>query len=181
METIEQYRDTQRKAAEKLGFKRLLPINKDTYPGELFDELWEKVSLADYAFEDPFKGDKASFAANMLAEGTYNFEIPNEVFAQLTIAGPGTNAMVHFISLNNGPTSPLVEASSEMFWFAFEQIKVQRISAFIPEFNKKVQRLALLLRMKFEGDMRKAFLYQGEYWDLVIYGLLSNEYKRRGA
>lgn len=178
---MDQYRERQKEIAKGLGFVRLLPINKDTYPEELFNELWERVSQADYAFEDPFVGDKVAFAASMLAEGTYNFEIPGEIFAQLTLAGPGTTAMIHFTSLSQGPTTPLIEAAAEMFWFAFEQVKVQRISAFIPEFNKKAQRLVSLLRMKFEGDMRKAFLYKGEYWDINIYGLLSSEYKRRGA
>jgi hypothetical protein len=179
MDKIEEYRVHQKEIATKMGFVRLLPLNKDTLPIELFDQMWERIEKADYAFEDFFKGSKEAFVAGMLAGGTYNFEIPGEIFCQLTFAGQGTNAMLHFITLSTGPTAPLVEASSELFWFAFEQIGVQRITAYIPSFNQKVIRLATLMRMKFEGVMRKAFLYNKEYWDIHIYGLLATEYKRR--
>lgn len=174
-----QYRERQRKLARDLGFVRLLPINKETYPIALFDELWEKIHKADYAFDDSSKEDKELFAINMCAPGTYNFEIPGEVFAQLTFAAPGSNAYIHFISLSVGPTAPLKEAAAELFWFAFEKIEVQRVTGYIPEFNKKVIRMATLMMMKFEGVMRKAFLYNKEYWDVHLYGLLVTEYKRR--
>lgn len=175
-----QYREHQRNLARDLGFVRLLPINKETYPEECFLELWEGVERAEYAADDHGKGDQQLFAINMLVPGTYNFEIPGQAFVQLVAAAPDSNAIVHFLSLTIGPTGPLMEAANELLWFAFEKIGVHRVTAFIPMFNKKTIRLATILRMKFEGDMRKAFLYNKEYWDLQIYGLLASEYKRRG-
>lgn len=176
----EQYREHQRSAARDLGFRRLLPINTDTYPEEAFQLLWEAVSKADYAFEDTTRGNKVAFIQGMLTPGTYNFEIPGEIFAQLTLAGKDTNSMIHFITLSVGPTAPLIDAAYELLRFAFDVIEVHRISAYIPAFNQKVIRLSTLLKMKFEGQMRKAFLYNEEWWDLHLYGLLDNEWKRRG-
>jgi hypothetical protein len=174
-----EYREQQKAVARKMGFVRVLPINKDTYPEELFLQLWERMKAADYAFEDAYRDDMVGFAERMIQPGTYNFEIPGEAFGQLVGAAQGTNAAVHFISLATGPTAPLTEAAHEIFWFAFEKVGVQRITATIPEFNKKVIRLATLLRMKFEGVMRQAFLYHGEYWGIHIYGILASEYRRK--
>lgn len=175
-----QYREHQRSAAGNLGFKRLLPINTDTFPESAFNNLWQRVSQADYAFEDSTRGDMVLFAANMLTPGTYNFEIPGEIFVQLVNAGKGSNAVVHFLTLSVGPTAPLIDAASELFAFAFDKIGVHRVTAYIPSFNQKVTRMATLVRMKFEGQMRRAFLYNGEWWDLHIYGLLHSEWQRRG-
>jgi hypothetical protein len=176
---VERYRELQRERAKVLGFNRLLPVNKDNYPVVAFEELWDRVKEAEYAFEDTTRGKKDLFLLSMLLDGVYNFEIPGQVFVQLTNAGPGTNAMLHFTSLATGPTAPLTEAAAEVFWFAFVKLGVQRITGYIPEFNKKVIRMATLMKMKFEGDMRKAFLYNSEYWDIHIYGILASEYKRR--
>lgn len=175
-----QYRERQRSAARDLGFQRLLPINTDTYPDGAFQELWDKVSKADYAFEDTTRGDMNRFVQNMLLPGTYNFEIPGEIFAQLVNAYQGSNASIHFVSLSTGPTAPLIDASQELLKFAFDVLDIHRITAYIPSFNQKVIRLATLIKMKFEGQMRKAFLYNEEWWDLHIYGLLEHEWKRRG-
>jgi hypothetical protein len=175
-----QYRERQSRAASGLGFNRLLPINTDLYPEEEFNTLWESVSKADYAFEDSTRGDKVRFAAGMLEPGTYNFEIPGEIFAQLQNAYPRSNATIHFITLNVGPTAPMIDAASEMFAFAFTKVGVHRITAFIPSFNQKVIRMASLVKMRFEGQMRRTFQYYNEWWDLQIFGLLDSEWKRRG-
>ena len=169
----------QKERAKGLGLNRLVPINVDTFPEERFNALWERVSKADYAFEDTTRDDKVRFVQGMLVPGTYNFEIPDEIFAQLVGAGKDSNAMIHFTSLSTGPTSPLIDAASELFRFAFDDIGVHRITAYIPSFNQKVIRMATLVRMKFEGQMRKAYLYNEEWWDIHIYGLLEHEWKRR--
>lgn len=173
------YYEEQRQNAKALGFDRVIPINTDTYPQESFDKLWEEVSKADYAFEDTTRGNKLLFIENMLKPGTYNFEIPGEAFGQLTNAGPGTNAMIHFVTMGTNPTSHLVDAATEIFRFGFDKISVHRITAFIPSFNQRVIRMAALLRMKFEGQLRKTFLYEESWWDVHIYGLLESEWRRR--
>lgn len=174
------YIEAQRDAARKLGFKRLYPINVDVYPEEEFNKLWECVSKADYAFEDTTRGNRELFAAGMLVAGTYNFEIPGEAFGQLTNAGPGSNAQIHFVTLAVNPTGMLVDAADDMFRFAFDKLGVHRISAMIPSFNHKVVRMASLAKMKFEGQIRSSFLYNSEWWDIQMYGLLEHEWKRRG-
>jgi hypothetical protein len=115
----------------------------------------------------------------MLQPGTYNFELPDLAFGQLVNAYPGSNAAIHFITLDTVPTTQLVSAAGEMFAFGFDQLGIHRLTAYIPEFNQRVTRMASLLRMKFEGSMRSAFLYRGDHWDLHIYGLLDGEWKRR--
>lgn len=177
--TTVQYREHQRSIASGLGFRRLLPINTDNYPEAEFYALWEKVSKADYAFEDTTRGDMAAFLRGVLTPGTYNFEIPGEVFAQVTNAFPGSNAGIHFVSLDVGPTAPMIDAAAEVFGFAFNKIGVHRITAYIPSFNHKTIRMAGLMMMRFEGQLRKAFLYNQEWWDMEIHGLLEHEWKRR--
>jgi RimJ/RimL family protein N-acetyltransferase len=176
-DVTELYREHARDSAHHLGLFTVVPINVDTYPHSEFDVLWQRVSTADYAFEDTVRGDKQWFIKSMLEQGTFNFEIPNVAFIQLSRAGPGSNAHLHLVTYGNGPAGPLFTAARELFVFAFDTIKVHRLNAWIPSFNYKALRVAGILRMKFEGQMRRAFLYQEQWWDIVMYGLVEDEWR----
>lgn len=175
-----EYRSSQHDRAHNIGLVRVLPINVDTCPEQLFLDLWGQIKEQGYAFEDHTRNDMAAFAKSMIQPNTFNFEVPGVAFGQLVGCFEGSNCEIHFCTLKTGPTEPLLQAGMEMFWFAFEQVKVNRITALIPGFNGKIIRFATLMRMKYEGQIRKAFLYNKEYWDLHLYGILASEWRTRG-
>jgi hypothetical protein len=164
--------------ATHLGLRVAVPINRDNYTEDQWEDLWQNVLNADYAFEDTTRGDKAFFFRTIISPGTYNFEIPGKAFAQITNAGEGSCALFHFMVFDEIPTSQLVNAGREIFEFAFRHLKIHRLTATVPSFNQRVQRMASLLHMKFEGSMRQAFQYQGSWWNIEIYSLLEGEWAK---
>jgi RimJ/RimL family protein N-acetyltransferase len=160
----------------ELGLHLLSPINVNTCSLEQFEQLWDRVRAADYAFEDSLRGSKEWFAASMLEAGTFNFELPQVAFVQLTNAAPNLNAHIHFITYGHTPAGPLLDAARELLTFAFEQVGVHRVQAWVPSFNHKAIRMAGMLHMRFEGQLRRAFLYETQWYDLVMYGIISDEW-----
>lgn len=163
-----------------LGLNWVKPINRDKIEMWEFEQLWERVRSADYAFEDTTRNSKERFAASMIEANTYNFELPEKAFIQLANCFPLSNAVIHFVTYQSVHVGQLIDAASEVFGFAFDKVGVHRLTAYIPDFNGKAKRLAPLMRMKFEGQMRKSFLYESKWYDIEIFGLLDVDWQKRG-
>jgi ribosomal-protein-alanine N-acetyltransferase len=69
------------------------------------------------------------------------------------------------------------EASYLLIRHGFDQLNLQRIYLGTPENNASMRRLAESLGMQEEGRQRRAFFKNGSYEDLILYGLLSEEFK----
>jgi hypothetical protein len=117
----------------------------------------------------------------MMQAGTYNFEVPDVAFVQLTGAGPGLNANVHFIPYTKVATGTLMDTARELFAFAFGTLEVHRLQAWVPVFNGRAIRLAALMHMKFEGELRRAFRYENEWWNVALYALTEDEWRESNA
>lgn len=59
----------------------------------------------------------------------------------------------------------------------FTQLNLHRIYCGTAENNIGMQKIALSIGFKEEGRSRKALYKNGEFWDLIHYGLLKDEYK----
>jgi len=60
--------------------------------------------------------------------------------------------------------------------FAFETMNLERVTAEIYEYNEASIKLFESLGFVKEGRLRKAKYMDGKYWDIIIYGLLRDEY-----
>lgn len=60
--------------------------------------------------------------------------------------------------------------------FGFEELKLHRIELEVFSFNKRAYRAYLRAGFIEEGRMREAELIDGEYCDVIIMGILRNEY-----
>lgn len=69
------------------------------------------------------------------------------------------------------------EASELLISHGFDQLNLQRIYLGTPENNAGMRRLAESLGMQEEGRQRRAFFKNGIYEDVILYGLLSEEFK----
>src|SRR6266478_883717 len=62
----------------------------------------------------------------------------------------------------------------------FTRYELNRLTAYIPAFNKQAIRMATIIGFRFEGELRRAFLSHGKYHNLQLYGLLQSEFCKRG-
>lgn len=60
--------------------------------------------------------------------------------------------------------------------FAFEIMNLERITAEIYEYNEHSIKLFESSGFVVEGRLRKAKYMDGKYWDIIVYGLLKDEY-----
>jgi len=57
----------------------------------------------------------------------------------------------------------------------FKEFDLKRVSAFIPEMNRPACKFAKRIGMRLEGTLRRAALYQGQYIDMMAFGMLREE------
>jgi hypothetical protein len=60
--------------------------------------------------------------------------------------------------------------------YGFKTLGLHRIYAMIYEYNEVSIKLFEKCDFKYEGKHRKAHFYNGQFWDELIYGILSDEY-----
>jgi RimJ/RimL family protein N-acetyltransferase len=60
---------------------------------------------------------------------------------------------------------------------AFEELDLHRVTAVIPAYNECAIRLARKFRFVEESRRRKALYHSGEFWDIIGFGLLKDEWR----
>lgn len=70
-----------------------------------------------------------------------------------------------------------VEAMKLLYEFAFDELKLARIFGTIASGNKLMVKWQIYLGMKEEGRMRRHYIFNGEFQDAVVLGLLEEEYR----
>lgn len=70
------------------------------------------------------------------------------------------------------------EAGRLLMRHGFQELNLQRIGCGTPASNTGMIKLALSLGMKEEGRKRAAFFKGGQYHDIVLFGILANEFVR---
>jgi RimJ/RimL family protein N-acetyltransferase len=71
------------------------------------------------------------------------------------------------------------EAASLLVQYAFEDLNVQRVEADVGAFNDASRGLLESLGFQREGARRNAAYYRGDYYDMLVYGLLREEWDGR--
>lgn len=61
--------------------------------------------------------------------------------------------------------------------FGFEELNLNRVTAEVYEYNTASNNVLLKLGFKEEGRLRKAKFHKSRFWDIIIYGLLKEEFK----
>uniref|UniRef100_A0A7V4NG82 N-acetyltransferase n=1 Tax=Fervidobacterium pennivorans TaxID=93466 RepID=A0A7V4NG82_FERPE len=61
--------------------------------------------------------------------------------------------------------------------FAFKELNLHRITAEVYEYNERSLRLLESLGFKKEGILREAKYHDGRYWDIIVMGLMKEDWK----
>ena len=72
-----------------------------------------------------------------------------------------------------------LDALLAMFSYAFEKLNMNRIEGDYVEFNKGAEVMNKLAGFKVEGRKRKAVYKNGKYWDLIVLGILREEFEEQ--
>lgn len=154
------------------------PIDIADYPKERFQRLWDNLSTQDYAFDDASRGDWQIFIAQFLLPNNLFFEIGDlQGLVMAASIVQQVNANLHFSVWGDVKVTELNRAAKQLAAWLFDTYGLRRLTAFIPQSNDKAKRMAVLLGMKYEGNLREGFLTHGKYEDILFYGLLQSEFE----
>jgi ribosomal-protein-alanine N-acetyltransferase len=73
------------------------------------------------------------------------------------------------------------EAARAMVGFAFETVRLHRVWASCVAENAASARVLEKLGMRLEGRLRQNRWMHGRWWDTLVYGILEDEWGRRGV
>lgn len=154
-------------------------IEVENYPKERVEQLWEKVRAQEYAFDDTLKDNPNLFISHLIMPNNLFFEI-GELGGLACVTGimPKVACTLHFLTWERYSISQLRAAGKSLIENLFTSYELSRISSFIPEMNTPAMRLAVSLGFVWEGSMRDAFLHNGLYQNLHIYGLVKEDFAR---
>ncbi|MBN1160094.1 MAG: GNAT family N-acetyltransferase [Candidatus Diapherotrites archaeon] len=71
------------------------------------------------------------------------------------------------------------EALNLLLDYAFKELKLRRISAWVLDANEASANVLRKNGFKFEGRQRKSVLHRRKYYDELLYGLLKEDYYKR--
>lgn len=166
----------ERKPGTICALTRIIPAE---WPGERLEWIWKQILTQDYAFDDFAKANPQVFLGKLFDPNTEAYEIGDVGFVMLESIIPQVNAVIHFVMWEDIEIRDLISIQRELFKQTFEYFHLNRLTAFIPGFNKKALRYAHLGGFKYEGEMRQIYLKHGKFHNLQIFGLLHEEWVRR--
>lgn len=158
----------------------LSKINPNTWPEERLLWLWEQLKSQDYAFDDisSLLGHQA-FLVPLFNKDSEWYEIGNSGIAAMISIIPRVSAIFHYAVWDEVDHKTLFKLQHQLFDDTFTRWDLNRITAFIPSINKQAIRMATWAGFKYEGELRKAFLKNKQYYNLMVYGMLKSEFYKR--
>lgn len=156
-------------------------IDTPRWPPERLQWLWEQTMKEDYASDDIGAATPEFFISNLFLGNSRHYEFGDDAYIAILNIIARVNADMHFAVWGNVSIPTIVDCHTQLAreMFDHEGLNVNRLTAYIPAFNKKMIRFATVLGYKYEGEIRKIFLKNGQYHNLFIYGLLQEEWIRR--
>lgn len=71
----------------------------------------------------------------------------------------------------------ITEALKAVLAFGFDKLQLNRIEAHHLDFNEASGAVLMKVGMRHEGILRKHVKKNGEFYDIVLFGLISQDYK----
>jgi hypothetical protein len=166
----------ERGAAERsdLSLLKRIPLTKEYAPR--VEWLWNQLKGQDYAFDDTTRGVSQMWVNSLADPRSEHYEFGDDGYVVANGITPRCNANVHFAIWGKRTVPEVLEAGRELLEHLFSTYDLNRITAMAPVNNKPASRIAILLRFKYEGELRKAFLFHSIYYNVSLYGLLREEF-----
>jgi hypothetical protein len=142
--------------------------------------IWEKLLTLDYALDDFARAlGPQAFLGQLFDLNSEWYEIGDDGIVAITGIIPQCNALIHFAVWGDLDVRELFPLQHQLFEDLFKTFKLNRLSAYIPAFNKQAVRMATMVGFRYEGEIRKVFLRNGTYHNMLLYGILRSEFERK--
>jgi hypothetical protein len=153
------------------------PLDIATMTGADANRLWDNVRKQTICFDDISKDRGDIFAARLASPNTAAFEFNDAGLVMVESIVPRLMGVVHWYLWDPKKVTEteLVEFGREICAHVMDVYQLHRLCAAPPMFNKLALRVAQRVGFKYEGTMRQAFLYQGLYHDVQMWGLLRQD------
>lgn len=174
---------------EPNGVTVIRNVRMMTLTMEHLKAFWTRAKIHKTLFNSPINKDFSKFLELFLTE-TPNGIRPQGLFYvvddfvgvyYMTHITPGMDAHVHY-SFFDGIQLGRVELTKAMLRHVFDVYDFQRLTAEIPRYaSKYVFKFAEKVGFKYEGKKRQAAYFDGKFHDLVIHGILKDEFMSEGV
>jgi hypothetical protein len=174
------------------GFHHLKRIDETNTTPQRLKWLWDHMQECEQSFDDHTRGKVEFFLSQFQNPDVEFYEMGDSglVIANNIIQGGG--AFIHYFVWDRNLDAQDAHRSAfsfapqkaqvvELFDYLFWKRRVHHIIGFIPSYNQTAIRYALIVGMRFEGEVREDSLYKGHYYNTHIYGILEQEYPSRRA
>lgn len=170
------------KCVEKTG-TYIRSVRLLTFDRENLWKFWEKTRVFKTIFSHEFNEDFDKFCTLLMHEEN-GMLVANGVFwviddfigvFYMTNISPETDAEVHFTFFDRRYRGR-VELTKSMLRYGFNEFNFRRLTCEIPYYATEApHNFAKLLGFKFEGRKRKAIKFNGDWFDVAIYGILKED------
>lgn len=140
--------------------------------------LWARVRAQEICFDD-FNRDRPDvFAQRLASPQTVVFRVKDSALVTVESIIPRLGGVMHFFLWDSSvPETELALAGRQVVSYCLDTYELVRLTAAAPSFNKLALRIAGRVGFKYEGNLRKSWLYKGVYYDAFVYGLLKDEWR----
>ncbi len=157
--------------------KKIVPAE---WPKERMQWLWDNIRTQSYAFDDSTKDRADIWLQQVFAPNNECFEFEDSGYAAALMIRPSLDAQVHFVVWDRSASEFKINSCGrELTAYLFNKFGLNRLTAIIPDYNKRAIRLAVVNGYRYEGALRQYIISEGKFHDAIIYGLLRSEWKRR--
>jgi RimJ/RimL family protein N-acetyltransferase len=161
--------EVQRSGSEynDLHLLKRIPLTKEYAPR--IEWLWNKLKEQDYAFDDLTRGNSKFWMSKLVRPDTEHYEFNDDGYCVADGIIPGLNANVHFAVWGKPAINAIIAAGKELLNHLYSEYKLNRVTALCPTNHPTATRFATMLRFRYEGELRGAFLFHGKYYNVSIY------------
>ena len=149
-------------------------INPQEISSEEVEHIWQSLSSVEIACDDRLRGRGDLFVLSMF-HGTAYVKLGNFGIASACNVVPNGDATVHFVIWDRSQPLEVVRTCKEALRLAFDQYNLHRVTTTIAEQNSDSLRVARLLGFQEEGRLRQAFLFKGQFHDMIVLGVLRSD------
>ena len=130
-------------------------------------ELYESMPFA--------KPSKDLFRADLLSPNSWFVEVGDVGLVYLTYVVPRFIATFNVLFWDRKISKDRKEIIRDILAQAFDRFDLVRIAAFVPSTNEPLVSALRKIGFTIEGRLRKAFMQEAEFSDVVVLGLLKDE------
>lgn len=137
-------------------------------------DLWEKFNKFDKLFCDQLRGDFRKFTETILSANTIILKVSDIGVVYVTDLIPGDSAQGHFLFWDRKSAGRHRIILAALQW-VMDNFDLHRVSIEVPRHAYNALHRLYKIGFRVEGVLKKAQLFEGERYDIFLFGVLRDE------